>query len=147
MNSGTTALDILKSRPPGFYHVSPDITVYEAVRVMGVHNIGSVLVMQQNKLVGILTERDYARKVVLQGRTSAETLVKEIMTPYPGMITITAQTRLEECMAIMTDRKVRHLPILDGEQVLGIISIGDVVSLIINSQRETIEHLRQYLYQ
>lgn len=129
------------------FTVQPSLTVYDAVRVMGENNIGSVLVMEGDELLGILTERDYARKVVLKGKYSADTFVHEIMTPHPGLRTVTPETKVEECMEIMTKNKIRHLPVMDGQgKLLGLISIGDVVFNYINQQQDIIENMTNYLY-
>ncbi len=139
--------DILQQKGSNYFAVSPEITVYEAIRVMGENSVGSVLVLENDKLAGILTERDYARKVVLKGKYSASTYVKEIMTPHPGLFTVTPNTAIESCMALMSERKIRHLPVMEGEEIKGIISIGDVISMYIQHQREIIEEMTNYLHQ
>lgn len=142
-----TVKQILENKGEFIYTVNPNLTVYEAIRVMGEHNIGSVLVMEDEKLVGILTERDYARKIVLKGKFSATTFVHEIMTPHPGLHTVTLESDIEDCMKIMSQYTIRHLPVLDENGNLhGIISIGDVVSNYINQQKEIIEDMTTYLY-
>jgi CBS domain-containing protein len=138
--------NILQNKGSHYVSVTPDILVYDAIRVMGENKIGSVLVMERDKLVGILTERDYARKVVLQGRYSANTYVREIMTPHPGLTTVTPETSLEECMKLMTQRKIRHLPVLEENEVAGIVSIGDVLYTVIQEQELIIEDMTNYLY-
>jgi CBS domain-containing protein len=139
---------ILEEKGNLIFTVAPGLTVYDAVRVMGENNIGSVLVMDGDQLVGILTERDYARKVVLKGKYSADTYVHEIMTPHPGLRTVTPETKVEECMEIMTKHRIRHLPVMDTEgSLLGLVSIGDVVFNYINHQQEIIENMTNYLYQ
>ncbi|MBI5915722.1 MAG: CBS domain-containing protein [Bacteroidetes bacterium] len=138
---------ILEQKGNLIYTVSPGLTVYEAIRVMGENSIGSVLVMDDDhQLVGILTERDYARKVVLQGKFSANTYVHEIMTPHPGLHTVSPEAPIEECMVMMTNQKIRHLPVLEDDRLLGLISIGDVVSAYIHQQKEIIEDMTSYLY-
>lgn len=138
---------ILEEKGNMIFTVRPSLTVYDAVRVMGENNIGSVLVMEGDELLGILTERDYARKVVLKGKYSADTYVHEIMTPHPGLRTVTPETKVEECMEIMTKNKIRHLPVMDEQgKLLGLISIGDVVFSYINHQQDIIENMTNYLY-
>jgi len=138
--------NILQNKGSHYFFVSPNILVYEAMRVMGEKNISSVLVMENEVLMGILTERDYARKVVLKGKFSATTFVHEIMTPHPGLTTVNPETTIEECMEIMTTQKIRHLPVLEEGRVAGIVSIGDVVYSIIRYQKDIIEDMTNYLY-
>ena len=120
-------------------------SVYDAIKVMGEKNIGALLIMEGDKHTGILSERDYARKVVLKGKSSRETPVKDIMTEQ--VLTVTPGDTIEKCMAIMTDKHIRHLPVVEDSRVLGMISIGDVVNSIIESQKETIAHLQSYIAQ
>ncbi len=140
-----TVADILKTKGNEVISVLPGITVYEAIKVMGEKNIGALLVMENDQLKGIFSERDYARKVVLRNRTSMDTLVQEIMTEK--VITVSPADSVEQCMNLMSSRKIRHLPVTEDGDVLGIISIGDVVTAIIQSQQETIEHLKNYISQ
>ncbi|MEK7256869.1 MAG: CBS domain-containing protein [Bacteroidota bacterium] len=137
---------ILQAKGNNIVSVSPDIKVYDAIHTMGENNVASVLVMEDGELIGILTERDYARKVVLQGKFSATTYVREIMTPHPGLITVTPATSVEECMQMMTENRIRHLPVLDGGKIKGVISIGDVVFAMLNEQKDIIEDMTKYLY-
>ncbi|MCF8243951.1 MAG: CBS domain-containing protein [Saprospiraceae bacterium] len=137
---------ILSQKGNMIFAVKPNLTVYEAIRVMGEQNIGSVLVMEDDQLVGILTERDYARKVVLKGKFSADMFVHEIMTPHPGLTTVEPETSIEECMEIITAKKVRHLPVMENGKLIGLISIGDVVFMYINHQQDIIEDMTSYLY-
>ena len=123
--------------------VSRDAPVLEAIRVMAEHHIGAVLVMDGGQLIGIASERDYARKVILQGRSSAETPVAVIMTS--PVVCVTPQDTLAECMTIMTEKHIRHLPVIDGEQVVGVISIGDLVKETIEEQKQEISLLQQYI--
>lgn len=125
------------------YAVSPDDTVYDALMLMADRNIGSVLVMEGGELRGILTERDYARKGILQGRASKDTKVGEIMTPR--IICVAPGVTADECMVLMTDQRVRHLPVMEGGRVVGLISIGDVVRAILEEQRSTIDALQSYI--
>jgi len=137
--------DILKSKSTNIYSVAGHTSVYDAIKVMGEKNIGALLIMEDGKLTGILSERDYARKVVLKGKSSRETPVKDIMTE--NVLTVTPEDTIEQCMAIMTDKHIRHLPVVEADKVLGMVSIGDVVNGIIESQKETIAHLQSYIAQ
>lgn len=137
--------DILRSKGSNVYSVTANITVYEALKDMGEKNIGALLVMEDEQLKGIISERDYARKIVLKGKSSNETLVKEIMTE--NVITVLPEDDLEKCMELMSGRKIRHLPVVKDEKVLGVISITDVVTAIIDLQKNTIAHLQNYISQ
>ena len=139
-----SAAQILKSKPEQTVQsVAPSTSVFDAVRRMAEKNIGALLVMEDVKIVGIFTERDYARKIVLMGLSSKETPVREIMTS-PVMYVRPDQTN-EECMALMTDNRLRHLPVVEGGKLIGLISIGDLVKDIISEQRFTIEQLEHYI--
>ncbi len=123
--------------------VAPDTTVYDAIKLMSDRNIGCVLVMESGALLGILSERDYTRKVVLQGRSSKTTTVREIMTK--DVICVTPKHGVEETLRIVTESRVRHLPVKDGDQVVGLISIGDLVKWVINAQRSALSQLEAYV--
>ncbi len=138
-----TANDILRAKGSIAWSMTPDATVYEARDLMADKNIGSVLVMEGDRLVGLLSERDYARKVILFGKSSKETLVREIMTA--PVLYVRPDQCVEDCMALMTEKRVRHLPVLDGDRVVGIVSIGDVVKSIIDEQQFVIEQLERYV--
>lgn len=138
-----TVGDMLRNKGHDIWSVKPDTTVYEALKVMAEKNIGAVLVMDAGNLVGILSERDYARKVVLQGKTAMDTPAREIMTDR--VICVPPEETAEECMALMTEKKVRHLPVLKEDQLIGVISIGDVVKAIIPEKQFIIEQLEHYI--
>jgi CBS domain-containing protein len=138
-----TIQSILESKGRDIVSISPSTTVYEAVAQMAEKRIGALLVISDRELLGIVSERDYARKVVLQGRSSRETRVREIMTPSP--ITVTPAHTVDECMRIMTDNRIRHLPVMDRGELKGIVSIGDLVKAIISSQAYTIDQLHSYI--
>ncbi len=137
--------DILQRKDGKIFSVTGEVSVYEAVKIMGEKNIGALLVMENDNLKGIISERDYARKIVLKGKMSRETLVREIMTEQ--VITVNTADQIERCMELMSEKHIRHLPIVENGKVLGMISIGDVVNAIIESQKETIEHLKNYITQ
>jgi CBS domain-containing protein len=123
--------------------ISPDASVYDAIAMMAENSIGALLVVSNGLLVGIMSERDYARKVVLQSRSSKDTRVSDIMTT--PVITVSPAHTVEECMRLMTDKRIRHLPVIDGAAIAGIVSIGDLVRSVITLQGETIQYLQQYI--
>jgi CBS domain-containing protein len=134
---------ILETKGRHLWSVTPETTVYEAIALMAEKGVGAVLVLSEGVLVGIVSERDYARKVILQGRSSKETTVGEIMTR--NLITVSPDTPVEECMRIITRHRIRHLPVMEGWRLVGIVSIGDLVNAVISDQAETIEHLHTYI--
>jgi CBS domain-containing protein len=140
------ARDLLKSKTKEVWSISPQATVFDALKLMGEKEIGALVVMdKKNKVVGIITERDYARKVILRGKTSRETLVSEIMTPKSDMFTVKPDTSVEDCMVLITGKRIRHLPVFDGDQYVGLVSIGDVVKATISQKDVLIEHLSNYI--
>ncbi|WP_040473737.1 CBS domain-containing protein [Flavobacterium frigoris] len=138
-----TVNQILSTKGNEVYSIVSTITVYDAIKVMGEKNIGAVLVIEDSLLKGVLSERDYARKIVLKDKSSKETLVSEIMEG--SVITVKPTDNLEYCMELMTTKRVRHLPVIENNTVVGIISIGDVVISIIEVQKDTIKHLDSYI--
>jgi CBS domain-containing protein len=138
----TTIRQIL-ARKPEIYSIDPEATVFEALGLMEEKNVGALLVMKGELLVGIFSERDYARRMILQGRTSRETPVREVMTSK--VFVITPDTTSGECMMNMTDRHIRHLPVVEGGRVVGVISIGDVVQSVIHDLRFTVRQLESYI--
>ena len=138
-----TIEQILQSKNGVVWRIAPDDTVYEAIAEMAERRVGALLVMDGPSLAGIISERDYARKVILQGLSSRDTRVRDIMTPSP--VTVAPDATVEECMRIMTHHHVRHLPVVDQGRVLGVVSIGDMVNAIISDQAETIDHLHTYI--
>jgi CBS domain-containing protein len=138
--------DLLKSKTKEVWSISPKSTVFEALKIMGEKEIGALMVMdKKDKVVGIITERDNARKVILKGKNSRETLVSEIMTPSGKMYTVTPDTLVEDCMVLITGKRIRHVPVFDGGQYIGLISIGDVVKSTISQKDMLIEHLSNYI--
>ena len=135
--------DILEVKGQAIYSIAPDASVYDAMKQMADKGIGALLVMESEKLVGVISERDYARKVILLGRSSRSTQVKEIMTSH--VLYAQPQQNIDECMAIMTEKRVRHLPVVDAGKVIGVISIGDLVKSIITEQKFIIEQLEKYI--
>ena len=139
-----TVAYILKSKGADVSSVSPDIMVRDALRIMAEKNIGAIVVMNNDKLVGIFSERDYARKIVLKDKSSKTTPISEIMTSE-DLITVKPSTSIDDCMVLMTDKRIRHLPVVENEKLLGVISIGDLVKHIIEDQKITIENLQNYI--
>jgi CBS domain-containing protein len=135
--------EILEHKGSTVWAVAPDITVFEAIQMMSEKNIGALLVTEGGKLVGIMSERDYTRKVALKGKSSKESKVREILSDR--LLSVTPQHTIEECMRLMTENRVRHLPVLDGEKITGVVSIGDLVNWIISAQSTTIRQLETYI--
>src|SRR5713101_7165804 len=134
-----TIASILKNKGCSLWSIDPEATIYDAIAMMAEKSIGALVVVSEGKLVGIISERDYARKVILQGRSSKDTHVREIMTS--SVITVSPEHTVDDCMRIITDNRVRHLPVLSGGELKGVISIGDLVRTIIAEQAQTIDHL------
>jgi CBS domain-containing protein len=134
---------LLKSKGGSVWSVAPGATVYQAIELMADKGIGALLVLEGGRLAGIISERDYARKVVLKGKTSKETRVEEIMTGH--VFTVTPEHSIDDCMELMTEKRIRHLPVLSGEAVVGVLSIGDLVKFIISEQQKTIHQLENYI--
>src|ERR1044072_2424954 len=136
--------DLLDSKGMAIYSIGPDDPVLDAIKAMAERHVGALLVMKAGELVGIVSERDYARKVILLGRSSSDTPVGQIMSSpvHP----VTPKRSIEDCMRLMTERRVRHLPVVENGRVIGVISIGDLVKAVIEDQRQTIEQLEDYIH-
>jgi CBS domain-containing protein len=135
--------DILRAKGNSVYSVDPSIMVLQAIELMCEKNIGGLLIVDNGKLEGIFTERDYARKLILKGKSSKNTQIKELMTMKP--FTVTPDNSIEDCMDLMTSKHIRHLPVVENDKLVGLISIGDVVKFIIEEQKNIIEHLENYI--
>ena len=140
-----TVNQILNAKGKNVYSVRSTTTVYEALKVMGEKNIGAILIIDGSELKGILSERDYARKIVLKDKSSKETFVHEIMES--NVFTVKLSNNIEDCMELMSEKRIRHLPVVEDGTVIGIISISDVVKAIIEIQKDTIQHLNSYISQ
>ena len=138
-----TVRQLLESKSPEVIAIGPDAPVIDAIRRMAERQIGALLVMEGPRLAGILSERDYARKVVLQGRSSKDTPVRDIMTAE--VVTVAPGDSIDHCMQLVTDRRIRHLPVVDGGEVIGVLSIGDLVKTVIELQRRDIDQLQRYI--
>jgi CBS domain-containing protein len=138
-----TVRHLLEAKAPEVFAIGPDAPVIDAIRLMAEKRIGAVVVMQAGKLVGILSERDYARKIVLQGRSSKDTPVRDIMTG--DVISVGLNDTTDRCMQLVTDKRIRHLPVLDGDNVLGVVSIGDLVKAVIEDQQLELDQLQRYI--
>jgi CBS domain-containing protein len=135
--------ELLKGKGRELWSIGPDDSVYNGIAMMADKNVGALLVMEDARLVGVISERDYSRKVILEGRASKETRVSEIMATE--VVYVEPDETVEECMALMTDKHIRYLPVMDGEELLGIVSIGDLVKAVIAEQQFVIEQLEHYI--
>lgn len=143
MNVTGTIDSILNHKGSNLWSVAPDTTVFDGIKLMSHKNVGALLVMKDAKLIGMFSERDYTRKVILKGKSSKTTAVQEIIsTP---VISVTPQHTIEECMRLMTEHRVRHLPVLEGDKVVGIVSIGDLVNWIISAQHVALKQMEAYI--
>jgi len=140
----TTVQTLLERKGRAIFSVEPQAAVLDEIRLMAEHHVGALLVMRGAALEGIVSERDYARKVILRGRSSADTPVRDIMSS--PVLTVTLDTTVQQCMQLVTDRHVRHLPVLDGTRVVGMVSIGDLVKAVIADQQQQIEQLETYIH-
>ena len=143
MSTAGTIREILHHKGGTTWTVTPETTVFDAIKLMAEKNIGALLVLKQNRLAGIISERDYTRKVVLLGRSSKDTLVNQILSGE--VVQVTPEHTVDQCLRLMTEHRVRHLPVLDGNSIVGIISIGDLVNHVINTQQSTIHQLETYI--
>lgn len=138
-----TIREILSYKGPATWTISPEATVFDAIQLMADKNIGALLVTQGGKLAGVISERDYTRKVALKGRRSKDTPVRDILSGQ--VIHVTPEHTVDECLRLMTEHRVRHLPVLDGEKIAGVVSIGDLVNWVISAQSSTIDQLQTYI--
>lgn len=143
MEGTTTVAQVLRSKGHQVWSVAPDTSVFEALRKMADHGVGALLVMDGNALAGIVSERDYARKVILMGRASRDTPVRDVMSE--DLVTVTPESTMQDCMARMTEHHIRHLPVLRDGMVIGLVSIGDVVKATISEQAFLIDQLQRYI--
>lgn len=139
-----TVRHLLDRKGRAVFSIEPEDPVFEAIELMAKHHVGALLVMRGDELVGILSERDYARKVILLGRSSSETPAWQIMSS--PVVTVTPDDTVEECMRVVTERRIRHLPVVERGKVVGVVSIGDLVKAVIEEQRQTIEQLESYIH-
>ena len=140
----TIASELLKHKGRVIHSVTPEAPVLEAIRMMAEHGVGALLVMQGEQLLGVVSERDYARKVILKGRSSNETPVSQIMSS--PVLTVRAEQSVHDCMRIMSEKRIRHLPVVDDDGVIGVLSIGDLVRSVLEEQQRTIAELEQYIH-
>lgn len=138
-----TVRDLLSRKGSETFSIHPNNTIYEALQMMETHDVGALLVIESKELIGIFSERDYARKLVLKGKNSQNTLVGDVMVKQ--LTSVTPDVKVEDCMKFMTDQHIRHLPVLENDKLIGIISIGDVVKGMMDQQKTTINHLEQYI--
>jgi CBS domain-containing protein len=140
---GDTVRLVLQDKGQNVWHISPDASVYDAIEIMADKYVGALLVVSEGNLIGVISERDYARKVILEGKSSKQTQIKEIMTS--PAIFVTPEQTIEDCMRIMTENHIRHLPVVEHGKILGVVSIGDLVKWIITAQQQTISQLHNYI--
>lgn len=138
-----TVRELLAKKGSEVWSVSPDATVYDALQLMAARNVGAVLVLDDGELAGILSERDYARQVILKGKASRDTPVRDIMTT--SVVSVSPERTIDDCMSLMTERRIRHLPVLQSDVLLGVLSIGDVVKAVISEKEFHIEQLESYI--
>ena len=138
-----TVRQLLEGKQGDVFSIGPDAPVIDALRMMAERHVGALLVMQAGRMAGIVSERDYARKVVLQGRSSKDTPVRDIMTA--DVVSVAPTDTVEHCMQVVTDHRIRHLPALEGDAVVGVLSIGDLVKAVIEAQRQELDHLQRYI--
>jgi CBS domain-containing protein len=139
----TTVRSVLQTKDNTIWSIAPDALVFDALKIMADKNVGALLVTKKEKVVGIFSERDYARKIVLKGESSHTTAIKDVMTS--GVLSVNPEQSIDECMALMTNKHVRHLPVLENEKLIGLVSIGDVVKAIISEHEYTIKQLENYI--
>ncbi len=138
-----TVKQLLETKSADIFSIAPEASVIDAIRMMAERRVGALLVMEGSHLAGIVSERDYARKVVLQGRSSKDTPVRAIMSEQ--LVTVSPQDSTEHCMELVTNSRIRHLPVMENDQVLGVLSIGDLVKAVIETQRQDIDQLQRYI--
>ena len=143
MYSSITVGQVLRKKGHSFITIGPDASAFDALEAMEEKNVGAVLVVENGRLIGVFSERDYARKVILKGKSSKNTRVRELMSGSP--VTVNSATSLRDCMLLMTERHVRHLPVTDNDVLTGVLSMRDVVNIIISDQESTIEELEEYI--
>ncbi len=143
MKTSTTVAQLLQAKGSDVFWVAPYTSAYGALELLAARNVGALLVFETEKLIGMFSERDYARKVILQGRSARDTLVREIMTQI--VASVSPEDTIDKCMALMTDKRVRHLPVMEGDKVVGLVSIGDVVKAIIAEEQSVIGQLENYI--
>ena len=139
-----TLKQLLQAKPHGILSIAPEAKVFDALKLMAEKNVGALLVMDAGRLIGIITERDYARKVILQGKSSLDTPVRVIMTDK--VLCVQPNQSVEECMGLMTNKRIRHLPVMEGDKLIGVLSIGDLVKETISEQELTIKQLESYIH-
>ncbi len=138
-----TISEILENKGSAAWSVTPDTMVFDAIEMMAEKNIGALLVIEKGRLIGILSERDYTRKIALRGKSSKETRVREILSGH--VVHVGPEHSIEDCMRLMTEHRIRHLPVLEGDRIVGVVSIGDLVNWIISAQTTTISQLQTYI--